>query len=256
MFEELRARVVVPAALLVLAVAAPARGQVGGGNGFLFGAPSGQISIRAGYSQPSAGSDLFTESFQTFSLQRSSLGAPDLGAELGINLLPQLDLTLGIEFAGRSRNSDYRHFVDNNNNPIEQTTTFQRIPVTAGLKAYLLPPGRSIGSLAWIPSSVVPWVGAAVGMTHYRFAQEGDFIGPQGTDGSLPVYSDKLESSGWGYTGQASAGVDVSISARTAVTLDARYTRAHATLDRNYFSGYNDLDLSGASVALGLTFRL
>jgi hypothetical protein len=255
MFQELRGKVAVPAALLVLAIAAPARGQLSGGNGYLFGAPSGQISIRAGYSQPSAGSDLFAESFQTFSLQRSSLGAPDLGAELGITVLPQLDFTLGIEFSGRSSGSDYRHFAEDGK-PIEQTTTFQRIPVTAGLKAYLLPRGRSIGSLAWIPSSVVPWVGAAVGMTHYRFAQEGDFIGPARADGSIPIFTDNLESSGWGFTGQASGGVDVNVSTRTAVTLDARYTRAHATLDRNFFSGYNDLDLSGASVALGLTFRL
>jgi len=255
MFQELRWKVAVPVACLALAVATTARAQVGGGDGYLFGPPNGQISIRAGYSQPSASSDLFTESFDIFSLQKSSLRAPDVGAELGFSLRPQLDLTLDIGFSGRSSSSDYRHFAENNK-PIEQTTTFQRIPITAGLKAYLLPRGRSIGTLAWIPSGVVPWVGAAVGMTHYRFVQEGDFVAPAASDGTFPIYSDKLESGGWGAAAQLSGGVDVNLSTRTAVTFDARYIRSHASLDRNYFSGYNDLDLSGASLALGLTFRL
>jgi hypothetical protein len=55
---------------------------------------------------------------------------------------------------------------------------------------------------------------------------------------------------------QGMGGVDVNVSPRMAVTADARYTRSHAALDRSYFKGYQDLDLSGVSVALGLTFRL
>src|SRR5476649_635592 len=219
MFRELRWRVAVPVALLATAIATTAHAQVGGGDGYLFGAPSWQMSIRAGYSQPSASSDLFVESFNTFSLQKSNLSAPDVGAEVGISLLPQLDFTFGVGFSGRSSNSDYRHFAENSK-PIEQTTTFQRMPVTAGLKAYLLPRGRSIGTLAWIPSAVVPWVGAAAGMTHYRFVQEGDFVGPAASDGTFPIYTDKLESGGWGAAAQLSGGVDMNLSARTALTLE------------------------------------
>jgi opacity protein-like surface antigen len=241
------------AALLAAAiVAAPARAQTGSGDGYLFGAPRAQLTLRAGFAQPGASSDLFEESFTDFSLSKRSLASPDVGAELGIRLAPRLDLTLGAEFAGRSSKSDYRKFEDNNKKPIEQTTTFHRVPLTAGLKAYLLPRGRSIGTLAWIPSTISPWVGAAAGATWYRFLQEGDFINPT----TMAVYSDKLESKGWGMAWQGMAGVDVSVSTRTAVTLDARYTKSHAPLDGSYFSGYGDLDLSGASVALGLTFRL
>jgi hypothetical protein len=238
-------------ALLVVGIAAPARGQTGSGDGYLFGPPKAQFTIRAGYSRPAASSDLFAESFDMFSLKKSSFGAPDLGAELAIRLAPRLDLTLGVDYAGRSTKSDYRDFYDGTN-PIEQRTTFQRVPLTAGLKAYLTPRGRSIGTLAWIPSSVSPWVGAAGGVTWYRFVQEGDFIDMS----TMAVYGDRLESKGWGLAWQGMAGVDLNMSPRTAVTLDARYTGSHAALDRNYFSGYQDLDLSGVSVALGLTFRL
>ena len=240
------------AVLAVALAAAPARGQTGSGDGYLFGMPNAQFTLRAGYAQPGASSDLFTESFTDFTLSKRNLGSMDLGAELGIRLAPRLDLTLGAEFAGRSSKSDYRRFEDNNNQPIEQTTTFQRVPLTAGLKAYLTPRGRSVGTLAWIPASISPWIGAAAGTTWYRFRQEGDFIEPS----TLVVYPDKLESSGWGLAWQGMAGVDLSLSARTAVTLDARYTKSHAALDQKYFKGYEDLDLSGASIALGLTFRM
>jgi hypothetical protein len=244
------------AALLVAAIALPAQGQISGGDGYLFGPPAAQINLHLGYARPGASSDLFTESFDLFSLQKSSLGAPDMGVELGIRLAPRLDLTLGAEYAGRKAGSEYRHF-EEQGQPIRQTTSFQRVPVTAGLKAYLLPRGRSIGTLAWIPAAVTPWVGASAGMSWYRFVQEGDFVGtPSGTPPVYPITYDKLESSSWGFAMQGSAGVDVSISPRTAITADARYTRSHAGLDRSYFSGYQDIDLSGVSLALGLTFRL
>jgi opacity protein-like surface antigen len=256
MSRQMQRRMAGVAALLAVAIgAAPAGAQTNGGDGFLFGQPSAQISVRAGYARPGASSDLFTESFDQFSLTKSSLASPDVGAELGVRLAPRLDFTLGVEYAGRATKSDYRYFYDNNQQPIEQTTTFNRVPVTAGLKAYLTPRGRAIGSLAWIPASVTPWVGAAAGATWYRFQQEGDFIGPP-TPAGLPIYNDKLESSGWGFAMQGSGGVDVNVSARMAVTADARFTRSHAALDRDYFTGYQDLDLSGVSVALGLTFRL
>jgi hypothetical protein len=244
------------AALLAVGVAVPAWGQTGAGDGYLFGQPTMQFTLRGGFSRPGASSDLFTESFDMFTLKKSSFMAPDVGAEIGIRLAPRLDLTLGAEYAGRSTKSEYRSFYDNNRQPIEQTTTFQRIPLTAGLKAYLAPRGRSIGTLAWIPSAVVPWVGAAAGATKYHFVQEGDFIGSAPAGAPLPIHSDRLESHGWGFAWQGMGGVDLNMSTRTALTIDARYTRSQASLDGRYFQGYQDLDLSGVSLGFGLTFRL
>ena len=255
MFRETMRRLVGTAAagLLAATMAFPAAAQTAEGDGFLIGEPTARLNLRLGLSQPRASSDLFRESFDSLTLSRGSFRAPDFGAELGIRLTSMLDFTLGAEYAGRSAKSDYRYFYDNNRQPIEQTTTFQRIPITAGLKAYLASPGRSIGTLAWIPSRFVPWVGAAAGASYYRFAQEGDFIGAGAT---MPVYHDALVSTGWGFAAQGSAGVDVSVTARTALTFEGRYTRAHAPLNRNYYDGYEALDLSGGSLAVGLTFRM
>ena len=65
--------------------------------------------------------------------------------------------------SGSSTQSEFRCCLDNNDLPIQQTTTFHRVPLTAALKMYLGDPGRSIGRYAWIPNRVAPYVGAGGG---------------------------------------------------------------------------------------------
>mgnify|MGYP006140199899 CR=1 FL=1 len=116
---------------------------------------------------------------------------------------PRLHVALGTAYAGSERRSEYREFEDNKDQPIEQTTTFQRVPVTAGVKAYLTPVGRRIGRFAWVPSRVAPFVGAGGGGMWYRFRQQGDFINTE----TLIIRTDRLRSSGWTKTAHAFAGI-------------------------------------------------
>jgi hypothetical protein len=244
-------RHLVASAALVLAAASPVRAQATG-NGYLFGAPDARLSVRAGYSRAGAGSDLFSQLTSDFSLNKSDFSGPTIGAELAYALSPRLDFALQLDYAGVSKKSDYRNFFDGQL-PIEQTTTFRRVPATANLRAYLVPRGREIGKLAWIPSSVVPWIGAGGGFMWYQLKQEGDFIDFSKTN--LPVYSDKLASEGWTPTLQGMGGVDINLSPRLAFTADLRYNWARATLSPD-FVGFNKIDLSGVSTALGFTVRL
>ena len=236
-------------AALVLAAVGPLGAQ-SAGNDYLFGEPIGRLTLRAGYAHASAGSDIFDQATKKFTLSKSDFSGPTFGGELAFRLAPRFDLTFDVAYAGVNRRSEYRDFVDNNNLPIRQTTSFTRVPLTANVRAYLTPRGRSVGSLAFIPSTVVPWVGVGGGAMWYRFRQSGDFI-----DGSGNVIPGQSESSGWGPALQGMGGVDVSVTPRIAVTGDARYTWARASLGTD-FSGFNKIDLSGVSVALGLTFRL
>ena len=50
-------------------------------------------------------------------------------------------------------------------------------------------------------------------------------------------------------------GVDVTLTPRIALTGDARYLWSRAEMTDSY-QGYDKIDLSGVSVALGVTFRL
>jgi hypothetical protein len=54
---------------------------------------------------------------------------------------------------------------------------------------------------------------------------------------------------------QGMGGVDINLSTRLAFTADLRYNWARANLSSD-FVGYNKIDLSGVSTALGFTVRL
>ena len=237
------------AAVLASVIAAPLHAQAYG-DGFLFHEPNVRISVRGGYSHASAGSDLFAFTTDQLTLKRSDFSGLNAGLELAMPL-GRIDLSLDAGYSRASKGSEFRKFVDNNDRPIEQTTTFQRVPLTANARFNLVSPGRSVGRLAWIPTTIVPWVGAGAGAIWYRFEQQGDFIDYKTTN----VFRDHFISDGWSPAVQAMGGVDYSLTPLIAVTADARYLRAKAGLGRD-FGGFDKIDLSGISATLGISFRL
>ena len=238
-------------ATLVVGLAVPLSAQRAG-NGYLFGAPDARLSLRAGSAYAYAKSDVFDFVIQNLTLDRRSFSGPSIGGDLAITVAPRLDLTVSADYAAAVRESEDRGYLDNNNLPIKQTTSFRRVPLTANAILYLAPRGRSIGRLAWVPARVVPWIGAGGGALWYRFRQEGDFVDYQ----TLNVFGATLESSGWAPALQALGGVDVTVAPRVACTVDARRTWARGALSRD-FRNFNDkIDLSGVTGALGFTIRL
>jgi hypothetical protein len=237
-------------AALMVAAAAPSSAQ-GTGNGYLFGEPSGRATLRAGWAFASAGSDFFDQATTDFTLSKSDFSGPTFGGELAYRIAPRLDFTVDGAYAGVDRNSHYRKFTDSNGQEIEQSTSLKRVPLTANIRAYLASPGRSVGSLAFIPARVVPWLGVGAGATWYDLKQTGDFIDTN----TLNVFPATFHSSGWGPALQGMGGIDLTLTPRIAATADARYTWSRATLGGD-FQGYDKIDLSGVAVTLGLTFRL
>jgi opacity protein-like surface antigen len=213
--------------------------------------PSGGVTVRAGWFIDNASSGFFDQARQDLTLDKSDFSGPTLGADVAVRLTPQLDLTFDGAWIGSSTKSHYRDYVDNNNQEIEQTTTLRRVPLTANLKAYLVPRGRSVGSLAYIPAKVVPWVGVGGGLEWYKLEQSGDFINM----GTGVVYNDRLTSSTWAPAVQGMGGVDVTLTPRIALSGDARYLWSRASMNDS-FDGFDKIDLSGVSIALGVTFRL
>lgn len=246
------ARTVVALAVATLAgplAAKTARAQSSGA-GFLFHPPAGSLTIRGGYDRPLARGDAFADPMRELTLGRGDFAGPSFGLDLGFRLSDRVDLVLGTAYSGSSADSEFRHFVDNDDRPIEQTTQLRRVPVTAGLKAYLVPRGRQIGRFAWIPSHVAPFVGAGGGALWYRFEQTGDFIDNK----TLNVFTATFQSQHWTGTAHALAGVDVTLSPRLALTTEARYTWARAPFDGDY-SDYPHIDLSGVAATAGLSVR-
>ena len=157
---------------------------------------------------------------------------------------------LGAGYAGTSAGSEFRNWVDQDSLPIQQTTTFIRVPLTVSIKEYLLPRGQAIGHFTWIPSTFVPYVGAGGGAMYYRFEQQGSFVDYS----TLAVFDSDFPSSGWTPTGHVFAGFDYAMSPRYALTTEGRYTWANAALSDS-FTGFSRIDLSGYTVSAGVSVR-
>ncbi|MDF1503326.1 hypothetical protein [Roseisolibacter sp. H3M3-2] len=242
------APLVAAAASLALAPAAGAQS----GDGFLFRAPSGSLTLRAGVDRAAGGGDVFDFVRDNLTFGSRALTGTSLGAEIGVALGSRVDLVVGgAHLRARSR-TNYRDFTDADDREIEQTNTFTRVPVTGTLRAYLAPRGRSVGRLAWVPARLAPYVGAGGGAMWYRFEQAGDFIDVDSPD--LAVVGGTARSSGWAPTAHGAAGLDVSLSPRVALNTEARYNWARATPVGD-FSALDRIDLSGLGVTAGLSFR-
>ncbi|HET7553862.1 MAG TPA: hypothetical protein VFK04_21400 [Gemmatimonadaceae bacterium] len=220
------------------------------GDGFFFREPVATWSVRAGYGVANAGSDIFSFTSRQLTLEKSDFSGVNIGSDLDFRLASRLTLGLGIWYEGRSTPSEYRDFVDQDDLPIEQTTKFRRMPLTASLKFYVTPRGRSIGHFAWIPTKVAPYIGAGGGAMWYSFEQKGDFIDQP----SMDVFHDTVKSEGWTPEGHAMAGVDVSLTPRFVLTGEGRYTYAKAKMDEDFID-FDKIDLSGFAITAGLAIR-
>lgn len=235
------------AAVLVLSQPAAAQSS---GDGFLFRQPVGSFALRAGFDQATASSDIYSFVTDELTLGRSDFAGITFAADLAFTIRPRLDLVFGGSYSGSSAESEFRRFVDNNDLPIEQTTSLKRVPVTASAKFYLTSRGRSIGRYAWIPTKFAPFVGVGGGAMWYRFQQEGDFINME----TFEVFPDSFRSSGWTPTASGFAGLDVSLGPRFGFTAEGRYTWARAAMSSD-FSGFDRIDLAGYNASAGLYVR-
>jgi len=238
-------------ALVAALASAPPLAAQGEGDGFLFRAPAGRLGLRVGYARPNAGSDVFSDFINQLTLSRSDFGAVELAADLAFRVAPRNDVVFSLGYAGSRARSEFQHWVDQNDLPIEQHTTLQRVPITASIKWYLEPPGRSIGRFAWLPRRYAPYVGVGAGAMWYRLHQWGDFVA---NDSVHSVFSDSFSSDDWAVTGHAFAGLDVALSPRFVLTGEARYTYAKAPMSTD-FQNFNRIDLSGFSLTAGVAVR-
>jgi len=239
------------AVLVAFLLTAPAaiQAQVGG-NGYLFGRPRATFTLRGGFASPTASSDVFSFSAKQLTVAKGDFGSAAVGADLGFRVSDRLDLQFSAASMGRNVNSEFRDWVDDDDRPIEQRTSFRRAPVTAGLKYFLTSPGRSLGRLAWVPSKFTPYVAGGGGAMWYSFRQSGDFVDFK----TLKVFSSNLSSSSWAPMAYGAGGIDYSLSPHLSLTTEGRYDYARATMN-NSFEGFNRIDLSGLSANVGLTVR-
>ena len=237
------------AATAIAAVSRPSLAQRAG-DGFLFHVPGGSWGVYGGFDRAIAGSDVFSFVTKQLTLNRADFSSAKFGSNVAIRLSPSNDIVFDVSYASVSRRSEFRDWVDQNNLPIEQTTSLRRIPITLSVKHYLASRGRSIGRFAWIPAARATYVGIGAGLMEYRFHQVGDFVDFQ----TLNIAPDEFESKGWTPELHALAGVDLALSRFIVLTGEARYTWAKGPMSRDFID-FNRIDLSGISVTAGFSLR-
>jgi hypothetical protein len=216
---------------------------------FLFGRPDASIALRGGWVFARAGSDLYEFVERELTIDKNDFNSANFATDFGIALSSRTDAVIGLEYSQTSVASEYRDFVDNNRLPIEQTTSLKSLNLTGSIRFALVPRGREISRLAWVPRSVVPYVGAGGGMVWYRFQQDGDFI--DALDPRLAVFSDTFTADGWTPSALVFGGVDVRVYRRLYLTLDGRYVWAAGDLGTD-FENFDPIDLAGFRFGAGI----
>lgn len=216
---------------------------------FLFGEPRGSLGVRGSWMFARAGSDIYDFVRSHLTLDEGAFNAPGIAADLAIAATPRVDAVVGFEFSQTSAASEYRDFVDNNRQPIEQTTRLRDLNLTGTIRVALMPRGIGVSRLAWVPRRVTPYIGGGGGLMWYEFTQQGDFIDVRSTNAA--VFRDVFTSKGWTPSAHALAGVDVRVQRRTFVTFEGRYLWAAATLERQ-FEDFDPIDLAGLRVSAGI----
>ena len=220
------------------------------GRGFLFVEPRGSLTFRGGLAIPAATGDVLDFTSAQLTLDRAGFRGPVGEAEVAWHVGSRSDLIFAASIAGSNRSSEFRAFVDEDDNEIRQRTEFVRVPLLVGFRQYLLRRGRSIGTFAWIPSRLNPYAVGGVGLAWYRFRQTGDFVDFETND----IFEGTLESMGWAPAAEAGGGADYSLSPRMALTAQGMYQWSTAR-PRGDFSDFKRIDLSGLSSTVGLKLR-
>ena len=169
------------------------------------------------------------------------------GANFGIDyLLPLGSDRLSLMFSGSyysgSNTLAYRGFEDNFGDRIRHDTNLDIGSATLGLVFHLAPSNAPIQ----------PYIGAGGGAFPWRLEESGDFIGP---GPNLPIFTDRLTSSGTAFGYYFMGGLEAPITRRVSIFAEGRWTRVDADLNDD-FEGFGKLDLGGREFAAGLSWSL
>jgi hypothetical protein len=215
---------------------------------FLFGRPTASIGLRGSWIFARAGSDLFRFVTDQLTLDKEDFNSPAFAADVAFTVTSRLQVEGGVEIARLSRTSEYRAFIDNRGNPIEQTTVLNTTHLMGGIRYSLVPRGREVSRLVWVPTKVVPFVGAGAGAVMYQFRQYGDFV--DFIDNG--VFYESFRSQSWAPSGHVFGGVDLQIHRGLYATAQGRYTIASGKLGSD-FVDFDPIDLSGFRMSAGIS---
>ncbi len=172
-------------------------------------------------------------------------GVDDLeNASFGLDYLLPINRYFSLQFGGTVYGGDttqsYRDFTDNFGDRIRHDTTLGIASATAGVVLYPL------GSNA----AISPYFGAGAGSYFWSLEEEGDFI-----DRNDDIFFANLKDEGVAFGYYYLVGVEAPITQRLSIFGEGRWTQADDDLADD-FEGFGNLDLSGRTILVGLSWNL
>ena len=228
---------------------------------FRFGQPRFSVAFRGLQLRPRATGELHSLLRESFFVRtgpeddpldptagRMNFDATGVGFDIGFGAGSRLETRVGVDYALVRALTEDRYNEDEFGLPIEQDTELAQWSVHGELALALMPRGRAIGQYVWIPSAVVPYVGAGAGFFRYSTVMDGRFVDVI----DFTIFSERIESQGWAPSVHAFGGVDFRLTRNVLLTTEARYAWATAELD-GVLAGFEH-DLTGLRISAGVRF--
>jgi hypothetical protein len=220
---------------------------------FMLGRPRVSIGVKGSWFKANTDSGFYDTVIKTLTLEKSSFNTGTFSVESGFSIHPRLEIIGTMDLnrvnaASEDRAND-ELLANGQRIPIQQTTELSETNFTASAKFLLIPRGRSISRLAWIPNTFVPFVGAGGGIGKYTLRQNGDFVDYIDNH----IFTDTLHSEGWAPIVHVFGGTDVQIHRHVIVSLEARYSWQHSDLNLD-FVNFDPIALGGLRLGGGIHF--
>lgn len=216
--------------------------------------PSSAFQVRVGGYFLSGDDSFWRDTGDLFTLDPSDLDDAVIGASYVASINNHVEIGFNLDyFSGSARSAD-RFFVDQFGDPILHDTRLRLLPASVDLR--LLPGGRHgvRGRRGqYVVRRPAPYVGAGAGLSFWRYEEIGDFVHDSVSPPEI-VFS-RFEDEGTALAIHVLAGVELPIAQRVGVLLEGRYTWADDTVGGDFGPGAGEIDLGGASLGAGLSFR-
>ena len=220
---------------------------------FMLGRPRASVGIRGSLFVASAKSDIYEFITEQLLLEKSDFNTGSFGAEMSFSLTPRVDITAGLDLNKVNRpteDRDEEELLPNGTRvPIQSVTELEQTNFFASVKYTLIPRGRSVSRLAWIPNTFVPYIGAGGGYGRYLLRQNGDFADFV----DHHIFTDTFRSEGWAPIFHVLGGTDIRVARHLLLSFEGKYSWSKADLSQDFLD-FEPIDLGGFRFGAGIHF--
>jgi len=209
------------------------------------------FQLRLGQFFPAGGGDLWPDNEEFFTLDASDFNDMVWGFSFVTGMSNELEIGLNVDFYDQTVFASYRDYVDEMGFPIYHDTRMSLMPLTVDLR--FLPAGRYRmrpgGRQVLRPTF---YIGGGGGLNFWEYEEVGDFIdfGVEPNE----IFFDRFKDSGTTWEAHALAGIELPLSPGFNFLVEGRYSWCKDTLGGS-LAGLGDIDLGGASISMGASFR-